>query len=116
MLTDEFFTVDMVDRVLSHAEEERRHDGVDIGEVAEEEDAQLKVVSIVVALARDSRRVERLGIKGGEAGEDEVGRSLSDVSGRKRRLGRINCRSALCRYDIRQFIRPNGENYSCSIP
>ena len=45
--------MDTIDRVLSHAEEERRHDGDDIGEVAEEEDAQLKVVSIVGALARD---------------------------------------------------------------
>ena len=42
---------DTVDRVLSHAEEERQHDGVDIGEVEEEEDAQFKVVSIVEALA-----------------------------------------------------------------
>ena len=53
MLTGDFFTVDTVDGVLSHAEDERRHDGVEIGEVAEEEDAQLKVVSIVGALARD---------------------------------------------------------------
>ena len=45
--------MDTVDRVLSHAVEERRHDGVDMGEVAEEEDAQLEVVSIVGALARD---------------------------------------------------------------
>ena len=45
--------MDTIDRVLSHAEEERRHDGVDVSEVVEEEDAQLEVVSIVEALARD---------------------------------------------------------------
>ena len=53
MLTDEFLTVDTIDRVLSHAEEEGRHDGDDVGEVTEEEDAQLKVVLRVGALARD---------------------------------------------------------------
>ena len=53
MLTGNLFTVDAVDCFLSHAEEERRHDGVDVSEVVEEEDAQLEVVSIVEALARD---------------------------------------------------------------
>ena len=53
MLTGNLFTVDAVDCILSHAEEERRHDGVDVIEVVEEVDAQLELVSIVKALARD---------------------------------------------------------------
>ena len=43
MLTGNLFMVDAVDCILSHAEEEMRHDGVDVSEVVEEEDAQLEV-------------------------------------------------------------------------
>ena len=95
MLAGNLLTVDAVDGILSHAEEKRRHDGVDEVEVVEEEDAQIVLVPIVEALARDWRRAERLGITGGETDEDEVGRS-TDVRGRNRRLGRRNCQSAIC--------------------